>query len=341
MSRTTTQLVSFLITLTCAYAASAEVFRWPQGCLTGDLEVVNLTHHDVSGWVQTFKPNLVDEANYLFNADSKTKIKITAKTASEFFSLLTFEKNQALKVTYLCDTATYPAHTFEGGVLTYRKSELPENKLWLQNLYPDANTFQLEFLNRSQEVLVTTSISLNAMEQISYKTPGTVTDWSYVRIRALQRYAAFNITPTGSEGPFIIDTQKTVVDDTVAYFVVAARDNSGDQFIIQVTNDAMIAKAREQITNPTLEKIVFARIQKGNSGFNRNWSKKEKPLWSWSTAEVTNISDIGSTACNGFPQAVEDRVESWSKDPGRICFWSYRIKKELTPAEVAAGQQLQ
>lgn len=341
MSSKTTQLVSFLITLICAYTTSAEVFRWPQGCLTGDLEVVNLTHHDVSGWVQTFKPNLVDEASYLFNADSKTKIKISARTSAEIFSLLTFEKSQSLKVTYLCDQAAYPAHTFEGGVLTYRKSDLPENKIWFQNLYSDINAFQIEFLNRSQDILMTTSLSLNSMEQLNYKVPGVVTDWAYVRVRASQRFAAFNLTSTGSDGPFIIDTQKTNVDDMAAYFVVGARDNSGDSFIIQVTNDAMIAKAREQIANPSLEKIVFARIQKGNSGFNRNWSKKEKALWSWSPAEVTNISDIGSTACNGFPQAVEDRVDSWSKDPGRICFWSYRIKKELTPAEVMAGQQLQ
>ena len=99
----------------------------------------------------------------------------------------------------------------------------------------------------------------------------------------------------------------------------------------------MAVRARELIKFPQKEKMVFAKIQKQHSGFNRNWTKPEKSFWSWSTSEVTNFADLGSTACNGTPQEVEDRFEHWIVDPGQICFWNYRVKKELTPAEVAAG----
>ena len=83
--------------------------------------------------------------------------------------------------------------------------------------------------------------------------------------------------------------------------------------------------------------MLFARIQKDHQGFNRNWSKAEKNFWSWSTSEVPNFADIGSTACNGIPQEVEDRIDYWATDPGQICFWNYRVKKELSPSQVAAG----
>ena len=83
--------------------------------------------------------------------------------------------------------------------------------------------------------------------------------------------------------------------------------------------------------------MLFARIQKNHQGFNRNWSKVEKSFWSWSASEVTDFADLGSTACNGAPQEVDDRMDYWVIDPGQICFWNYRVKKELSPLEVATG----
>lgn len=336
--------IAAFLTLTATTTVSmAEVIRWPQACLSGDLLVTNSSAIDVSGWLQKFSPDLVLETEFSFKAGSLTKVKVLAENYNQFFSLFYFQNNStSLKATFSCEKNNYTAHSFEGGLLTFRKSDLAENKLWLQNLFSDTNTVQIELLNRRFQVLSTTSISLKSLEQKNYKILPTDFDWSYVRIKATQRLAAFNLTSQGSEGPLLIGSQVSEVSDLAAYFVVGPRDGSGgDQFIIQVIDTAMIAKAREQISNPRLEKIVFAKIQKGHSGFNRNWSKKEKSFWSWSTAEVTNISDIGSTACNGFPQIVEDRMDTWLQDPGNICFWSYRIKKELSPAEVSSGNPLQ
>ena len=337
MNSAKSNLVSFLITLSFTSYAYSEVLRWPQACLSGELEVTNTTTKDNTAWIQKFESKLLSETEYVFKANSTTKLLISAEKSSNFFSLLHFEKETTFKVNFTCSNLIYSSHNFEGGILTFRKSNLAENKIWLQNLFTDVNAIQIELLNRKFQSLNSTTINLKSLEHSNYKIPATTFDWSYIRVSAHNRFTVFNLTTTGSVGPMIIDTQKTSPSENPAYFVVGPRDNSGDQFIVQIKDLALIEKAREQISNPVLEKIVFAKIQKGHSDFNRNWSKKEKSFWSWSTTEVTNISDIGSTMCNGFPQAVEDRMDEWVKEPGIICFWSYRIKKELTPAEVAEG----
>jgi len=341
MKSLTTPIAAFLIIAFFTYKTSAEVLRWPQVCANGNLEVSNSTTSDINAWLQKFSPQLSNETNFLVKARSTVTLAISSNNPSDFFSIFYFEKANSLKATLHCDELNFAAHSFEGGILTYRKSNLDETKLWIQNLFTDLNTVKVEFLNRGFQIVGTDSIMLTSMQQLSYKVLSSLagTDWAYVRVQGAQRFAAFNLTTNGSEGPFLIDSQKSSVSDTAAYFVVGSRDNSvSDQFIVRITDAAMIAKARQQIADPSLEKIIFATVQKGHGGFNRNWSKKDKSFWSWSATEVTNIADLGSTACNGFPQAVEDRMDSWLKNPGQICFWSYRIKKELNPSDVASGQ---
>ncbi|MFZ3231192.1 MAG: hypothetical protein WA160_13375 [Pseudobdellovibrio sp.] len=331
--------VLFFIISLFTLTSLAEVLRWPQVCLSGNLEITNTTAISINGWLQKINLSLADETQFTFHPHTTLIINIDAKASSEKYSLLHFENSNSLKANFKCNSEVYPANSVEGGVHIYKKSDLDENKIWVQNLFSANNPIKIEYLNKNLKVLYTSDFILTNYENRTFKVPHELLtkSWVYLRIQALERFTAYNLTTTGSTNPLRIEIQKTSIDKTAAYFTVGLRNNSGDQFVIKITDQTMIAKAREQISNPVLEKIVFARIQKGSSGFNRNWSKKEKSLWSWSTAEITNISDIGSTACNGLPQALEDRVDSWVGNPGRICFWSYRIKKELTPSEVATG----
>jgi hypothetical protein len=321
-------------------ASFAEVLRWPQMCLTANLEVTNLTENDVSVWIQKFNPTLKSESENLIPANSKSIIEIRVESSNELATLLHFQKPNLIQAKLFCNDQIFPANSFEGGALTYRKTNLTDSKLWLQNLFTDQNTLTIDYLDRRLQTLKTENFGLISMQQLNFKPSPDVSNWQYLRVRGTARFSAFSLTNQGSEGPSIIDSVKTDIESAATYFVVGTKTNPSDQFTIKITNPVMIAKAREQISNPALEKIVFATVQKGNQGFNRNWIKKEKSLWSWSTSEVTNIADLGSTACNGFPQAVEDRIDSWIKDPGRICFWSYRILYEVTPEQVASGKVL-
>jgi len=345
MNRLNTTLLILLCVLIIAKSAFAEVLRWPQGCLTGELHVQNNSDSETRAWLQKFKSQLLEESEVRLARQQVTLIPVSAETVSESFTLLHFKKAGTLHAKFICNDnniiKTYPSHSFEGGVLSYRRSDLKQNKLWIQNLYSGNNQIELEFLDRRMNVLSNSSIALISLETKVIPLISESQNWSYVRVQSQQRFAAFNLTSYGSDGPFIIAPQSTLVSEDAAYFEVRSQDNIGDSFIAKITDPEMIAKAREQITNPTLEKILFARLKKGHGNHNRNWSKREKSFWSWSVSEVTNIADIGSTSCNGLPQVVEDRIDSWIENPGRICFWSYRIRKELKPSEVASGFTIQ
>lgn len=321
------------------FKANAEVLRWPQNCVSGKLQITNSLNQNVQGWLQKFNPSLTEETEMSLAPHSTREIAIENSEPLSYFAFLHFQTSRAIEVHFNCESlsASYPASSLEGGLLTFRKSSLAKNQLFLLNLFFDSNTVHIEYLDEIGLVLKADTILLHPFQRMNYEIPATKFAWSSVRLHADNRFVAFNLTLHSAELPTLIQPQPGPQDINAKYFVVADRVNPVDSFIIKLTDPLMILKAQEQINNPKLEKIVFARIQKGHGWFNRNWSKKEKGFWSWSAAEVTNISDLGSTTCNGLPQAVEDRAEAWINEPGRICFWSYRIKKELTAQQVSSG----
>ncbi|MFN3455909.1 MAG: hypothetical protein ACK41T_13220 [Pseudobdellovibrio sp.] len=159
---------------------------------------------------------------------------------------------------------------------------------------------------------------------------------SRIRVSAEGRFTAFAFRGEKEQiYTYSIKIQPSQIEKVGSYFLVTHRENSGDSFVVHITDANMIEKARDQIKNPALEKIVFAEVALGHKGFNRNFSTSIKSFWSWSTTRVTNISDLGSINCNGFPQMVEDRAEFWTEYTQKICFWSYRIKKELKYEDVS------
>jgi hypothetical protein len=46
---------------------------------------------------------------------------------------------------------------------------------------------------------------------------------------------------------------------------------------------------------------------------------------------VSRFADFGHISCDGSPELVEERLMAWLKNP-HICFWSYRLERELRPA---------
>lgn len=335
MLKHTTFSLIFLIFFTPL--AQAEVLRWPQLCLQGKLQITNSTRQNVRAWLQKFSQATRTETEILVNANSTMNLAVSASNSEDRFTLLHFANPQnSLSAVLLCDDQRFPAHSLEGGLLTFKKSDLDENKIWLQNLFSSLNTIHIEALDRFNKVISTKKITLQAFEQLNDKSFDSDLDWTSLRLSADNRFSAFNLTTAGSTNPNKIEIQKSETDANAHYFLIAPRDGNGDSFVARITSSEMVQRARQLVAHPELEKMLFATIEKGHQGFNRNWSKKEKSFWSWSVTNVTNFADIGSTACNGMPQMVEDDVDQWVQDPGRICFWNYRVKKELTPNEVAA-----
>lgn len=337
-------IIIFFLSLFSSHKTYAEIFHWPQICSDeniGELHFKNRNSTEVSVWLQKFSKTLLSESEVKINANSDLVLPLAGLNKEERYSLLKMNPQQKIEISYKCQSHFYELSSLEGGELTFKKSDLEINKILIQNLYTDNNIVQIEFLNSDFKIISVENLVLPPSGRILYSVPEAISKWTHFRISASHKSSIFNLSSLGASKPFKIIPQKTQVDPNAFYFLVESRNSSAsnktDSFLVKISDKLLVEKARELIKNPQKEKILFARIQKDHQGFNRNWSKTEKNFWSWSTTEVTSFGDLGSTACNGDPQEVEDRIDFWAEDPGQICFWNYRVKKELTAQNVEFG----
>lgn len=315
--------------------AEARVFHWPELCPNGEIILNNKNSRDIKVWLQKFNSGLMSETEITLSANSKTSYKLEALKPNERHSLLSPNANHSLHVKYICNSIEYSTTTIEGGIVEFSNSD--SKQLIIQNLYSDKNMITINLLDSKRQVLKSSNFELASFEKTKYNLNLKNINWNFVQIKTTYKYAVFLINSDNNSLPVSVLPQKSRLDVTESYFLVSPRESGGDDFIVKINNIELISKARELIKNPQNEKMLFAKIQKDPMGFNRNWNNKEKSFWSWSVSEVTNFDDLGSIACNGTPQSVEDRIDYWIQDPGQICFWNYRIKKELNASEVSNG----
>lgn len=316
--------------------AKSEILRWPQLCANGTLVVKNASNQNLRAWIQKFSDGRRFENEISVRAFGKAEFPIQSSLSEDRFSLMHFSSPQKITATFNCEKTRLSAksHSLEGGVTTYAKSDLDENKIWFQNLYSETNAITVDYKDIFGKTVSSETVLLNSLEQKNFKTALPESAWHSLKISAEQRWTSFSLISSGARAPQSVQPQTSAADLKAIYFEVGPRDGDGDTFVARISDPTMIARARELVLHPEYEKIVFAKIEKGHQGYNRNFSKTEKSFWSWSITEVTNFADIGSTACNGMPQIVEDDVDLWVQNPGRICFWNYRIKREIPIHEI-------
>lgn len=332
-------LVLFIFVFFTGFSTFAEVLHWAQHCKNGKLTLHNKQNQTAAVWLQSFNKELVDEAEYVIPARSIATVEHHELVAARH-SILHFNNSGSIEVNYHCENKIYAANSLEGGVLTFRKSDLSQNTIWIQNLYSGDNRIEIELIKHDQSISQKFTLQFQSFENELFKIPVTEKSWDFIRIKASHKYSSFNINQKGSAQYVQLLPQQSPVDTSGAYFLIGPQSGKDDSFVVKISDPEMIERARDLVRNPQKEKMMFARIQKDHQSFNRNWSKSEKNYWSWSVSEVTNFDDFGSITCNGTPQEVEDRVDFKVNTIGRICFWSYRVKKELSPQEVASGVQL-
>lgn len=313
-------------------SAFAEVLHWPELCSNGTLLVQNHDTQKTSVWLQKFTAELDSETEYELEPGQEQSISVD-RLEGEHFSLLHFARK--IDARFSCGKSIFATSAIEGGVFTFEKKDIEH--LWLQNLYTDTNSVEIEYLNKSFQKMYSEKLELKSLASRDFALADRLHNWEYLKVSSSNRLASFALGPLGSVHPLLARPQLTSVDADSSYFLVAARTGASDSFVVKIKDPALITMARDLIKNPQKEKMLFAKIKKNHQGFNRNFSSPQKNLWSWSTTEVTNFGDLGSTACNGAPQLLEDRVDGWVGDPGQICFWNFRVKKELSAADVASG----
>lgn len=178
-------------------------------------------------------------------------------------------------------------------------------------------------------------IELSKFESV--KIPISISVWDQIQIHAEYPVTAYFISDDGLS-PLLPQKSKTIftTEENTVYFNMSNQDHT-QSFVFKTKDPQLIANARKQIENPDLRMILFAKIEKGPQNFNRDLSDPLSPVWSWSVSEIHGFGFFGSLDCDGSPQILEDYLLPWLNAETGICFWNYRIEREVTPTEIQTG----
>lgn len=111
------------------------------------------------------------------------------------------------------------------------------------------------------------------------------------------------------------------------YFEFTSSDENIDySFVAKTTDPEVIEKAESQLQLPLDQRGLHINgdIERGNNGYNNNWSWHFTP-GSW------NLVEVSVEVCDGRPQMVEDDLDYWVDEVGYFCPWSSIVLREVQP----------
>lgn len=128
-------------------------------------------------------------------------------------------------------------------------------------------------------------------------------------------------------------------DSRWAYFLFTDSLNQ-QSFVVKTDNAEIKDQARNQIADSRKypKKILVAQIALGHGNNNRDFFHNNKSPWSWQVTQAITFADYASQECDGSPAFVDEFARTWVVSPGAICFWGYKVSKELTEKQIRLGQ---
>lgn len=202
----------------------------------------------------------------------------------------------------------------------------------------------------NQGVLDQTVTLSNSATKKTFTVPGLktlripLTDFtpaSMVEIEGDGRISALVIASDTSRSMSPVDSPKILKpapSETSAYFQVSNSLRT-QSFVVEISNPNLIAAARKQLQLPFafLPRIVVAQVKAGHGETNRDFSERRKTPWSWHVARVVQFADLASQDCDGSPEMLDEILKPWLNSGTNICFWNYKLSRELTHEEVSTG----
>lgn len=336
---------AFLI-VTASVANAAEVFYVPSFCDPAQLKIQaqNPSKQPQRFWTQNRVGEELQERH--FDLQAGETLNVDAEmflTASQAFSIKTWEPD-ILRFTAQCadepkiplSTITSPeiSHYFPRGVRTV--------KMKLANLFLESQPVLLTAYSKTGTVIGTQTVKLKNYYDTQAIKWNLDQDIARVDVRGearLHSWAFFDTGLSESLSPALaLKPAALATDQGKTYFLISTRDAKADEsYVIALSDDAQIKTARAQIKQTGFEKILVARIQIGHGQMNRNFYSKDKSPYSWSVSQVDAFADFAHISCDGSPDLTEERLIQNLNEGGRICFWRYRVVRELKPIEVSTG----
>jgi hypothetical protein len=160
-------------------------------------------------------------------------------------------------------------------------------------------------------------------------------------------HSSFPIAHGGVLATVLLGAASTARGEAIRFLVAEPGPPlHGDSFVIVLEDEADIAHARALIRDPgALEHIVYAEIEAGADGINRDHLAEGAPEWSWHVTTFIGFVESTAEILDGWPSFVESDVEGWiDNTDGMIGFWTYTVTQELgplpCPGDIAGGDGL-
>lgn len=346
--KTSLRLSSWILSLTLATEAwASDVVYVPGMCDPSELtlEVSNKSSEAQRFWTQVRFDDEIKEDPY--DLAPKTTLKISAETfllEKSGFSVKAWDKN-TLSISATCKgSAKVPLNDVTSPEVTHwLPSGTTTIKMHILNLFLAKNKVTVTAFDSSRNFLGQREVVLTK-NYVTESFKWTLTkEVAFVEVSGDQRLHSWLFFESNSEEKFspawVAKPKMLAASPELTYFLVSTKENRpSESFVIALSDAQKIATAREQIHNKSLEKIIVAGIELGHGNFNRSFSSKDKSPYSWSVHRVDAFADFAHIDCDGSPDLTEERLMQKLNEGGRICFWRYRVVRELTLQEVTQGR---
>ena len=129
----------------------------------------------------------------------------------------------------------------------------------------------------------------------------------------------------------------TMSPPTDGHFFLLTNSQKNQSYVVNITNPKLVSEARDQIQNPnsTSGRILIGQVGKNSGGFNRDFNDTKKTPWTWHVDTVLHFAELASQDCDGSPEMLEEMALPWIENSGVICFWNYKVTKELKASEIS------
>ncbi|WP_413287526.1 hypothetical protein [Bdellovibrio sp. HCB337] len=318
--------------------ARAENFYSPLLCPVAEtsLHIENTKEEPLDFWFQDLGSNPFEELHIPIKASGHLTLPLADFYTQEATAIALKTQTKGLKFTAFCKN-TQNQWSLDGKSSPWKSINLSPGitqlELRLLNLAQQNNPVEIVFktflgTRNSQSLVLAEAF---ATHKLSLTVPWGTTK---IHIRALGRLSAK--AGTDGEIPLQEETLSLPKAPQARYFVFKSSDpETTDDFIVPMTDPKLIQESLDQIQHPDRARLLVARIEKSLSGLNREMNSTTKSPWSWQVVEAQNYADFAHISCDGTPSVVEERLNSWVPETGgTICFWSYRVDREISLTEL-------
>lgn len=344
--KTSIGIGSFVL-MACCFAKASDVVYAPAFCDPAGLTVTvtNTTSEAQRVWTQVrFDDELREDFH---DVAPKAQIHIPGSTFlsdTSGFSMKSWEK-KSLQFSASCDDGPHISleNLTSPEVTHWLPSAIKTVKIHLLNLFLKSNAVTVKAFSRSGSLLGEKQVVISKYydtESFKWTLPEAISRVEIVGQERLHSWLLYEAQGVEKPAPALaVKPVSLKIDTNKTYFLISTKEARPEEsFVIALDDPQKIATAREQIKNKSLEKIVVAGIELGHGGFNRAFSSRDKSPYSWSVNRVDAFADFAHISCDGSPDLTEERLMQNLNEGGRICFWRYRVVRELTAQEVRSGK---